>query len=204
MPTLQENVSAPSSYSLSISEQIAPTLQETASISTQVSATESIEPSLSDSASITSGYIVSVSDNITSTLSENVLETSQITATETIAPTISDQPSTQVQISHADTLNTNIQETISAPTQVNIAAQEVTEITAMESIAMPTNIAISETQTPILSDSSNLQHLISITETTDITATEEIRQFSGWNYVIIEPLNIDLQAEEIEIEITEG
>jgi hypothetical protein len=203
-PTLQENISAPSSYSLSISEQIAPTLQENASTAAQVSTTESIQLSLSDAASVTSGYIVSISDSIAPTISENVVETPQITATEIINPSISDQPSSSIQISPTEALNLSAQETISTSTQVDISAQEITEITATESVAMPTSIAVSETQSSTLTDSPTLQPLISVTEDTSVTMSEEIRQFSGWNYVIIEPLNIDLQGEEMEIEIREG
>jgi hypothetical protein len=82
-------------------------------------------------------------------------------------------------------------------------AQETTDITATETTATEVSTSVSETHAVTVTDTPVTQPIISVTEETSLAASEEIRQFTGWNYVIIEPLDVNVHGEEVEISVEE-
>jgi predicted HicB family RNase H-like nuclease len=176
-PTLSEQATI--NAQLTLSDVVNPTLQEQLQMSVQVSLSDSISPTLQDAVNVETGtfYNISVADQLSTTLQEQVTEQAQISVSETISPTMHEQVAEQAQISISETISPTLQE------QVTEQAQ----------------ISINETISPTLQEQVAEQAQISVGETISPTLQEQVGVTSGGIVHIVEPLEIDISDDVLEV-----
>jgi hypothetical protein len=176
-PTLTDQASL--SAQIALSDAINPTLQDQSQAQVQVNLSDSINPTLQDIVDLQSGtfYNISVSDQITPSLADSVDEQIAVSVSESISPQLQDQASPSIQISASEMISPTIQE------QVYEQAQ----------------ISVNETITPTLQDLPTTQVGVSASETISPTLQEQVNITGGGTYQIVEPLDIDITEDELEV-----
>jgi hypothetical protein len=176
-PTLTDQASL--SAQIALSDAINPTLQDQSQAQVQVNLSDSINPTLQDIVDLQSGtfYNISVSDQITPSLADSVDEQIAVSVSESISPQLQDQASPSIQISASEMISPTIQE------QVYEQAQ----------------ISVNETIMPTLQDLPTTQVDVSASETIAPTLQEQVNVTAGGTYQIVEPLDIDITEDELEV-----
>jgi hypothetical protein len=176
-PTLTDQASL--SAQIALSDAINPTLQDQSQAQVQVTLVDDINPTLQDIVDVQSGtfYNISVSDQITPSLADSVDEQIAVSVSESISPQLQDQASPSIQISASEMISPTIQE------QVYEQAQ----------------ISVNETIMPTLQDLPTTQVDVSASETIAPTLQEQVNVTAGGSYHIVEPLDIDITEDELEV-----
>jgi hypothetical protein len=100
---------------------------------------------------------------------------------ESISPQLQDQASPSIQISASEMISPTLQEQVSEQAQ----------------------ISINETITPTLQDLPTTQVDVSASETIAPTLQEQVNVTAGGTYHIVEPLDIDITEDELEVDISD-
>ena len=176
-PTLTDQASL--SAQIALSDAINPTLQDQSQAQVQVTLSDGINPTLQDIVDLQSGtfYNISVSDQITPSLADSVDEQIAVSVSESISPQLQDQASPSIQISASEMISPTIQEQVSEQAQ----------------------ISVNETITPTLQDLPTTQVDVSASETIAPTLQEQVNVTAGGTYQIVEPLDIDITEDELEV-----
>jgi len=176
-PTLTDQASL--SAQITLSDAINPTLQDQSQAQVQVDLSDSINPTLQVIVDVESGtfYNISVSEQITPTLADSVDEQIAVSVSESISPQLQDQASSSIQISASEMISPTLQE------QVYEQAQ----------------ISVNETIMPTLQDLPTTQVGVSVSETIAPTLQEQVNITAGGTYQIVEPLDIDITEDELEV-----
>jgi len=176
-PTLTDQASL--SAQIALSDAINPTLQDQSQAQVQVALSDSINPTLQDIVDVESGtfYNISVSDQITPSLADSVNEQIAVSVSESISPQLQDQASSSIHISTSEMISTTLQEQVSEQAQ----------------------ISVNETITPTLQDLPTTQVDVSASETIAPTLQEQVNVTAGGTYHIVEPLDIDITEDELEV-----
>jgi hypothetical protein len=176
-PTLTDQASL--SAQIALSDAINPTLQEQSQAQVQVDLSDSINPTLQDIVDVASGtfYNISVSDQITPSLADSVDEQIAVSVSESISPQLQDQ----------------------APSSIQISASEMISPTLQEQVSEQAQISVNETITSALQDLPTTQVDVSASETIAPTLQEQVNITAGGTYHIVEPLDIDITEDELEV-----
>jgi hypothetical protein len=177
-PTLTDQASL--SAQIALSDAINPTLQDQSQAQVQVDLSDSINPTLQDIVDVESGtfYNISVSDQITPSLADSVDEQIAVSVSESISPQLQDQASSSIQISASEMISPTLQEQVSEQAQ----------------------ISVNETIMPTLQDLPTTQVGVSASETIAPTLQEQVTVTAGGTYHIVEPLDIDITEDELEVD----
>jgi hypothetical protein len=176
-PTLTDQASL--SAQIALSDAINPTLQDQSQAQVQVDLSDSINPTLQDIVDVESGtfYNISVADQITPSLADSVDEQIAVSVSESISPQLQDQ----------------------APSSIQISASEMISPTLQEQVSEQAQISVNETITPTLQDLPAMQVDVSASETIAPTLQEQVNITAGGTYHIVEPLDIDITEDELEV-----
>jgi hypothetical protein len=176
-PTLTDQASL--SAQIALSDAINPTLQDQSQAQVQVNLSDSINPTLQDIVDLQSGtfYNISVSDQITPSLADSVDEQITVSVSESISPQLQDQ----------------------APSSIQISASEMISPALQEQVYEQAQISVNETIMPTLQDLSTTQVGVSAGETIAPTLQEQVNVTGGGTYQIVEPLDIDITEDELEV-----
>jgi hypothetical protein len=176
-PTLTDQASL--SAQIALSDAINPTLQDQSQAQVQVNLSDSINPTLQDIVDLQSGtfYNISVSDQITPSLADSVDEQIAVSVSESISPQLQDQ----------------------APSSIQISASEMISPALQEQVYEQAQISVNETITPTLQDLPTTQVGVSASETISPTLQEQVNITGGGTYQIVEPLDIDITEDELEV-----
>jgi hypothetical protein len=176
-PTLTDQASL--SAQIALSDAINPTLQDQSQAQVQVTLVDDINPTLQDIVDVQSGtfYNISVSDQITPSLADSVDEQIAVSVSESISPQLQDQ----------------------APSSIQISASEMISPALQEQVYEQAQISVNETITPTLQDLPTTQVGVSASETISPTLQEQVNITGGGTYQIVEPLDIDITEDELEV-----
>jgi hypothetical protein len=198
-PTLAEDALAGNIYDISVADNVSPTLTENITEQATINAQETINATLTEQVATTPQ--VSVSEDISPTLQESISASSTLTISEQVIPTLQEATSTTAQVSATETLNPTLQD--SSGTQAQITQTDTIAPTLQEALSTSTTLSVSDTIAPALQDTVGAQVGVSASETITPTLQEQASVFSGGTVLVVEPLEISLKEDELQLELDE-
>jgi hypothetical protein len=169
--------------SLMVTDSLNPTLTDQASLSAQIALSDAINPTLQDIVDVESGtfYNISVSDQITPSLADSVDEQIAVSVSESISPQLQDIVD------------------VESGTFYNISVSDQITPSLADSVDEQIAVSVSESISPQLQDQASPSIQISASETIAPTLQEQVNVTAGGTYHIVEPLDIDITEDELEV-----
>jgi hypothetical protein len=146
-------------------------------------------------------YNINVTDEITPSLNDAADIVASLMVTDSLNPTLTDQASLSAQIALSDAINPTLQDIVDVEsgTFYNISVSDQITPSLADSVDEQIAVSVSESISPQLQDQASPSIQISASETIAPTLQEQVNVTAGGTYHIVEPLDIDITEDELEV-----